>query len=67
MFNGFVVFGICSIVGLWLLWRGLTDDTADHTGISNGSRWWWIIGGVLMQLPLIAYTLFAQRQGFFGN
>lgn len=67
MLRGLVVFAIIAFFGLKILIRGLRDDTADITGIPNGSRWWWIIAGILMQLPLIIFTVFAWRQGFFGR
>jgi hypothetical protein len=63
---GFIVFGLCSIWGLRLLLRGLRGDILDSTGMETASRSWFIAGGILLQFPLITFTLFAWKQGFFG-
>jgi hypothetical protein len=65
--GGFLAFGMCSFFGLRWLLRGLRNDTLDSTGHTIASRGWFIIGGILLQLPLITFTAFAWRQGFFGS
>ena len=67
MWGGFLVFGIVAVCGVGIFIRGVRNDTADLTGIPNGSRWWWIIGGIFLQMPLIGYAIFAYRQGYFGS
>jgi hypothetical protein len=65
VWGGFLVFGIASIFGLRLITRALQNDTNDSSGLAIASRGWFITGGVLFQLPLIAFLLFVWRQGFF--
>jgi hypothetical protein len=65
--GGFLAFGICSFFGLRLLLRGLRDETLDSSGHTIASRGWFIIGGLLMQVPLIWFALFAWKQGYFGS
>jgi hypothetical protein len=67
IWGGFLAFGICSFFGLRLLIRGLRDDTLDSSGHQVASRGWFITGGILLQLPLIAFTAYAWRQGSFGS
>lgn len=67
MVRGFVVFGIVAVCGARVLYRGIRQDIADNTGIPNGSRWWWIIAGAVLQVPLIGYAVFAYKQGFFDR
>ena len=67
IWGGFLVFGVCSFFGLRLLLRGLRNDTLDASGHAVASRGWFIGGGILLQLPLIAFAAFAWRQGFFGS
>jgi hypothetical protein len=65
--RGFVVFGIVALCGARLLFRGIKKDIVDATSVPNGSRWSWIVGGIVLHIPLIGYTFFAYRQGFFGS
>ena len=65
--GGFLAFGVCSFFGLRLLLRGLRDDTLDASGHTVAARGWFIGGGILLQLPLLAFTAFAWRQGYFGS
>lgn len=67
MWEGFLVFGLCSLWGLRLLFRGLRGDIFDSFGTAVASRGWFIVGGVLLQLPLAGFTLFAWKQGLFGS
>ncbi|MBN9692562.1 MAG: hypothetical protein J0M24_20125 [Verrucomicrobia bacterium] len=66
MWSGFFVFGLCSLWGLRLLFRGLRGDVFDSMGIAVASRGWFIVGGMCLQLPLAGFTLFAWKQGLFG-
>jgi hypothetical protein len=65
--GGFLVFGLCSLSGLRWFLRGLRDDTLDASGHPIASRGWFLVGGLLLQGPLLAFTVFAWRQGFFGS
>ena len=64
---GFIAFGLCSVWGLRLLLRGVRGEILDSTGMETASRSCFIVGGILLQFPLIAFTLFAWKQGFFGS
>jgi hypothetical protein len=66
LWGGFFVFAICSLYGLRWLVRGIRNDILDSLGHPVASRSWFIVGGILMQLPLAAFAVFAWRQGFFG-
>ena len=67
IWGGFIAFGVCSFFGLRLLLRGFRDDTLDSSGHPVASRGWFIIGGILLQLPLVGFVFFAWKQGFFGS
>ncbi len=66
IYGGFIAFGLCSVWGLRLLFRGVRRDILDSTGMETASRSWFIAGGILLQFPLIAFTLFVWKQGLFG-
>ena len=65
IWGGFFAFGVASIFGLRLIIRGLQNDTNNSSGHLEVCRGWFITGGILFQLPLIAFLLFVWRQGFF--
>ena len=67
IYAGFIAFGLCSVLGFRLLLRGVRGDILDLTGMETASRSWFIAGGILLQFPLIAFTLFAWKQGLFGS
>jgi hypothetical protein len=60
-FSGFVVL---SFLGIRLLIRGIRSDIYDWLGHAPASRFWFIIGGILMQLPLVAWIAFLIHQGW---
>jgi hypothetical protein len=64
---GYIPFGICSFWGFRLLIRGLRGDVLDASGMVTAPRSLFIIGGILLQLPIIGYTIFVWKQGFFGS
>ncbi len=66
IWGGFIVFGACSLWGLRLLFRGIRGDINDAPG-NPVARSWLILGGIVLQLPLVGFALFAWRQGFFGH
>jgi len=63
---GFIPFGFCSYWGLRLFMRALRGDILDSSGMATASRSWFIIGGLLLQLPLAGYAYFVWKQGLFG-
>jgi hypothetical protein len=67
MWGGFIPFGVCSLWGLWLILRGFRGDILDSSGTNIASRSWFILGGLLLQVPLLAYTWFVWKQGLFGS
>ncbi len=67
MGGGFIAFGLCSFWGLWLLLRGVRGDNFDSLVHVVAPRMVFIVGGILLQLPLVGFTVFAWRQGFFGS
>jgi hypothetical protein len=62
---GFIVFGICAVFGVRLLYRGLRDDIYDRSGMRIAGRSWFIVGGLFCMVPLVAYLVFLWRQGYF--
>ena len=62
---GFIPFGLCSFWGLQLLLRGLRRDVLDSSGMEVAPRSLFIAGGVLLQLPLIGFTVFLWKEGLF--
>ena len=67
MWGGFIPFCLCSLWGLRLLWRGWRGDILDSSGMARASRSWFVIGGLLLQAPLVGYTVFAWKQGLFRS
>jgi hypothetical protein len=67
MGGGFLVFGICAFFGLRFLIRGLRDDIYDDSGNPIAGRSWFIVGGTFLLLPLVAFSLFAWKQGYFSS
>ena len=67
MWGGFIPFAFCSIWGLRLLWRGLREDILDPSGMPLASRSWFIIGGILLQIPLGAFTFYVWKKGLFAS
>jgi hypothetical protein len=65
--SGVLVFGIAAFYGVRLLIRGIRDDIYDDSGTKVGGRGWFIVGGLVMILPLIAFSFFAWRQGYFRS
>lgn len=65
--SGFLTFGLCSLWGMRLLVRGIRDDILDASGHRQAPRAWFVAGGILLQLPLIGYTIYAWRQGYFAQ
>lgn len=63
--GGFTGFGVLSVYGLRLLFKGIRDDIYDWIGEKSAPRWSYIAFGIFYQLPLIAYTLFVIHQGYF--
>jgi hypothetical protein len=67
MWSAFIPFGLCSIWGLRLLWRGLRGDILDSSGMDVAPQSLFIFGGILLQLPLAGFALLAWKQGLFGS
>lgn len=65
--GGFFVFGVCAVIGLRLLYRGMRNDVCDASGTPLAGRAWFILGGLVCLVPLAAYALFLWRQGYFGS
>jgi hypothetical protein len=57
---------LCSFWGLRWLIRGLRGDVLDSSGMAVAPRGLFIAGGILLQVPLIGYTLFVWKQGLFS-
>jgi hypothetical protein len=67
MWAGFIPFGLCSFWGLKFLIRGFRGDVLDSSGMAVARRGLFITGGILLQLPLVGYTLFVWKRGLFGS
>lgn len=65
IWGGFIAFGFASFFGARLFIRGLQNDVNNSAGHIVAARPWFIIGGILFQLPMVAFCLFVWRQGFF--
>ena len=65
--GGFIAFGLCGAFGLRILYRGIRNDVLDSSGTPLAGRSWFVVGGILLMLPLIGYTFFVWRQGYFGS
>ena len=63
--GGFLAFGALAVFGLRLLARGVRNDIYDWLGHAPAPRAWFIVGGVLCQLPLVAWVVFLIKQGWF--
>jgi hypothetical protein len=64
---GFLAFTVCAAFGLRLLYRGLCGDVNDSSGTPIAGRGWFMVGGILCVLPLMAYAVFVWKQGYFGR
>jgi hypothetical protein len=47
---------LCSVFGLWLLFRGLRGDIFDESGIAKAPRWFYVTLGIVLQMPAIIYA-----------
>ncbi len=61
---GFLAVGLCAAFGLRLLYRGFHGDVCDTSATPQAGRGWFIVGGVVCLLPLLAYFLFVWKQGY---
>jgi hypothetical protein len=64
--GGFLAFGACSAWGLYVLWRGITNDTTNASGHELAPRGWFIGMGMVCQLLSAWFVWFAWKQGFFA-
>lgn len=64
---GFLPFIVLALFGVRLLIRGIRDDIYDWIGHASASRPYFIIGGIFLQLPLIAWIVFLIHQGWFAQ
>jgi len=67
IWGGFVAFGICAAFGVHLLYRGIRGDVYDTSGTPIAGRGWFIGGGILCLLALVAYSIFVWKQGYFDS
>ncbi len=67
VWGGFLAFGLCAVFGLRLLYRGITGDVRDASGTPIAGRGWFIGGGIFCLLPLVAYSVFVWKQGYFRS
>ena len=65
MSGGFIAFGVCAFFGLRYLIRGLRGDIYDDSGGPIAGRSWFIVGGSVLLVPLVVFSLFAWKQGYF--
>lgn len=56
--GGFIVFGFVAFYGLALFLKGVSGDTLDWLGHSVAPRWLYILSGIVLQIPLIAFAVF---------
>jgi hypothetical protein len=65
IWGGFIAFGLCAALGFRLLYRGLRGDVNDASGTPMAGRAWFIAGGLFCFVPLVAYSVFVWKQGYF--
>jgi len=56
---------ITSAIGMWLIFRAVTNDTSFMDGTLKVPRWLVFSLGVLMQSLLVIYLYLGIRGGFF--
>jgi hypothetical protein len=63
--NLLVVGAICSLAGLFLIYRALTGDTLFPGTLYTylPRRYFWV-AGLLLQLPLVVSVMFLLHQGY---
>ncbi|HOW68389.1 MAG TPA: hypothetical protein P5186_07145 [Candidatus Paceibacterota bacterium] len=66
IWSGVLVFGIGAAIGLRLIYRGIRGDVCDKSGTPMAGPSWFIGGGILCLMPLVAYLVFVWKQGYFA-
>ena len=65
--GGFWAFGLLSLFGLRIFYKGLRNDIYDWLGEKSAPRWSYIAFGLFCQLPLGGYILLLFHQGYFSE
>jgi hypothetical protein len=64
-YAGLVVFLIISIIGMWILLRGLKGEDSFLDGLLKLPGWLVVMIGILLQMPTIGYVYLGIRAGAF--
>ena len=67
IWGGFLAFGLCALLGLRLLYRGIQGDLNDASGTPIAGRCWFIGGGIFCLLASGAFFVFVWKQGYFHS
>jgi len=64
-YEGLVVFLIISIVGIWILFRGLKGENSFYDGLLKPPSCMLVMIGICLQMPTIGYIYLGIRAGAF--
>ena len=63
--RGLAVAILVSVIGIWLIYRSITNDTKFMGGLLELPKWLLILIGILMQCFLGFFVYLGIRAGFF--
>lgn len=64
-YKGLVVFLIISVIGIWILFRGLKGENSFFDGLPKIPSWLLVVVGILLQMLTIGYVYLGIRAGAF--
>ncbi|HVT29558.1 MAG TPA: hypothetical protein VHE81_16195 [Lacipirellulaceae bacterium] len=64
--GGFIVFGLCALIGVRLLVRGIRGDVLDASGTPMAGRGWFVAGGIILVALFAGWLVFVWKQGYFS-
>ncbi len=64
-YAGLVVFLIISIIGMWILFRGVKGENSFFDGLLKLPSWLLVIIGIFLEMPTIGYVYLGIRAGGF--
>ena len=62
---GLAVFLIISIIGIWILFRGLKGENSFFDGLLKLPGWFLVMSGIFLQMPTVGYIYLGIRAGAF--
>jgi len=64
-YEGLVVFLSISIIGAWILFRGLKGENSFFDGLLKLPSWLLVTIGIFLQMPTVGYVYLGIRAGGF--